>query len=92
MSDGFLGDVLKLHVICTINCPVGKLDRALLRPGRMLAYREFRRLPMELGQALAAAKQLSTPVDRDLSLAELYNSRADNQLSNSVVGFQSLIA
>jgi hypothetical protein len=44
MSDGLLGDVLKLHLICAVNCSLGKIDGALLSLGRLLRYREFKRL------------------------------------------------
>ncbi len=86
MSDGLLGDTLKLHLICTANCSMGKIDGALLRPGRLLGYREFKRLPKELARSLVAAKHLHTPVYGDVSLAELYNSPAAEG-TNSLIGF-----
>jgi len=43
-GDGLLGDFLQLHLICTVNCEVDRLDRAVTRPGRMQASREFKRL------------------------------------------------
>lgn len=87
LSDGLLGDVLKLHVICTVNCSMGKIDRALLRPGRLLGCREFRRLPLQLAQSLATAKGLSTPVYTDLSLAELYNAAPASADTQVTAGF-----
>ncbi len=84
MSDGLLGDVLKLHLICTANCSMGKIDGALLRPGRLLGYREFKRLPKELARSLVAAKHLHTPVYGDVSLAELYNGAAAESRNGSI--------
>lgn len=89
LSDGFLGDFLRLHVICTINAPVQKLDPAILRPGRLLAYREFGRLTPEEAKRLAAAKGKSLVPQPDYSLAEIYASAAAGDLSSGrrVVGF-----
>ncbi len=84
MSDGLLGDVLKLHLICTVNCSLGKIDGALLRPGRLLGYREFKRLSKELARSLVTAKQLPTAIFGDISLAELYNSAASDCANNSI--------
>jgi hypothetical protein len=74
ISDGFLGDVLKMHVICTINCPIERIDPALTRPGRLVAMREFTRLSPIDAAALATAKSLPLDRQHDYSLAELYNS------------------
>jgi Cdc6-like AAA superfamily ATPase len=74
ISDGFLGDVLRVHVICTINCPIDRIDPALLRPGRLVAMREFARLSATDATALARAKGLPLSRESDCSLAEIYNS------------------
>ncbi len=72
IGDGFLGEHLKLHVIATTNSPVRQLDPALLRPGRLMGTREFRRLSRQEAQRLAEAKGLALPDQNDFSLAELY--------------------
>ena len=72
LADGFLGDHLKLQVIATTNAPVRSLDSALLRPGRLMGMREFRRLTRNEAQRLAASKGLALPDQSDFSLAELY--------------------
>lgn len=77
IADGFLGDYLKLHVIATTNVPLNKLDPAIVRPGRLIGVREFRRLTREEAQLLAQAKGLALPDQRDFSLAELYCAGAD---------------
>jgi ATP-dependent 26S proteasome regulatory subunit len=48
------------------------LDPALLRPGRLMGAREFRRLTRPEAQQLAQAKGLALPDQDDFSLAELY--------------------
>ncbi len=72
IGDGFLGEHLKLHVIATTNSPVRQLDPALLRPGRLMGTREFRRLSRPEAQRLADAKGLALSDQRDYSLAEVY--------------------
>ena len=72
LADGFLGDHMKLHVVATTNAPVRQLDPALLRPGRLMGMREFRRLSRPEAQRLAAAKGLTLVEQNDYSLAELY--------------------
>ena len=72
LADGFLGDHLKLQVIATTNVPVRELDPAILRPGRLIGSREFRRLTRLEAQHLAAAKGFTLSNQVDFSLAELY--------------------
>jgi ATPase family associated with various cellular activities (AAA) len=72
ISDGFLGELLKIHIICTMNAQIEKLDQALLRPGRLLTMREFKRLRRADAEKLAQAKGVTLPVRDDYSLAEIY--------------------
>lgn len=72
ICDGFLSDVLKLHVIATFNCEVGDLDPALLRPGRLIGHYQFRRLTPAEAQQLATAKGRALPPLPDYSLADVY--------------------
>jgi len=73
VSDGLMGEFLKTLIIATINCQVSKLDPAITRPGRLLAYRNFGRLPAEQARLLAERKGLRLPDQPDYSLAEIYN-------------------
>ena len=77
LADGFLGAFLKLHVICTVNTPVEKLDPAVMRPGRLLARYTFNRLTSQQAQNLAAAKGLKIPAQESYSLAEIYNPKSE---------------
>ena len=77
LADGLLGDHLKIHVVATTNAPVRQLDPAILRPGRLLGSREFRRLTRPEAQRLAQAKGLKLADQPDYSLAEIYNSAAN---------------
>jgi hypothetical protein len=77
IGDGLLGDHLRLHVIATTNVPLGNLDPAVVRPGRLIGAREFRRLTRDEACRLALAKGLELPEQSDFSLAELYCGCAD---------------
>jgi hypothetical protein len=76
VADGLLSDFLKMHVLCTVNAPIEKLDPAVVRPGRLLAYREFKRLSAEQAMRIAAAKGITLPEQADYSLAEIYRQPA----------------
>ncbi len=73
ISDGLLGNFLKLQVICTINCKSNDIDRALLRPGRLLEHRIFPRFSYEHAQRLASEKGITLLYQVDYSLAEIFS-------------------
>lgn len=58
LTDGILNDIASTQVIVTFNCPVAKVDEALLRNGRLIARREFGPLSATEARALAAARGL----------------------------------
>ncbi len=72
ISDGLLGDHLRLHVMATTNVPVSQLDPAIIRPGRLVGAREFRRLTRAEAERLAVAKGLALPEKEKFTLAEIY--------------------
>ena len=76
VADGLLSDFLKMHLLCTVNAPIDKLDPAVVRPGRLLAYREFKRLSAEQARRIAAAKGITLSEQPDYSLAEIYRQPA----------------
>ena len=72
MSDGILNDMLNLQIICTFNVDLKKLDSALLRPGRLIARKEFKALSELdanlLGQRLGIKHHFKGPA----TLSEIY--------------------
>ena len=90
VADGLLGDFLQMHLICTVNCEISKLDPAITRPGRLLAYREFKRLSREQAMQIATAKGIRLPEQKDYSLAEIYTQTIGSTArgeSSSQTGF-----
>lgn len=88
-GDGLLGNFLQLHLICTVNCEVDRLDKAVTRPGRLLAYREFSRLTPAQAQKLAAAKNLPIKPQDNYSLAEIYNGGQCSVSTQKKIGFEA---
>lgn len=76
VADGLAGRMLRLHVICSINCPLNHLDPAILRPGRLLNHRRFELLNADSAQRVARhLKRDWHPADESArySLAEIIN-------------------
>jgi len=72
ISDGFLADYLSLFIIVTLNINTANIDQALLRPGRLMASREFKRLSHADGHKLARSINKELPLQADYSLAEIF--------------------
>lgn len=75
LTDGMMGDALGLQVVCTLNCGLADLDPALLRPGRLVAQREFGPLPLDQARRLATHLQRPLP-EQPATLAEIIHGHA----------------
>lgn len=74
LTDGMLGDALGLHVVCTLNSDLADIDPALLRPGRLVAHREFELLTPEEACRLAALLGVPLPSsEKRIALADIFN-------------------
>ena len=81
MTDGLLNDILGLTVIATFNTPLGKIDPALLRPQRLIARKEFRKLHKEQYVKLAEVLEIPLPdIQYPATLAEFYASKNQNEV------------
>lgn len=87
LSDGMLSNFLCLHVICTINCTAADIDQALLRPGRLVGHRIFRRLTIPQAQALAKSLGKTLPTASDFSLAEIFAEEPLEEPARTHIGF-----
>jgi hypothetical protein len=81
LTDGILNDILSIQIIATFNTSLQELDKALLRPERLIARKEFKKLTIE------SAKKLSeiigtdpSVITKEMSLAELYSVKNDNEV------------
>lgn len=78
LSDGILGDGLNIKFICTFNADINKLDKAILRKGRLKYKYEFKALTPEKTQELAAELGKEIPEGESLTVGDIYNWEEDN--------------
>jgi ATP-dependent 26S proteasome regulatory subunit len=74
LTDGLFSDYLNIKIICTFNTSMDKIDKALLRKGRMIAYYEFRPLISEKANALLNTTNHESTY-KDMTLADIFNYR-----------------
>jgi len=73
MTDGLLNDMLDIQVIATFNTNLTSLDSALLRPERLAARKEFKRLTVQDTNILQ--KHLGLEETKDAkTLAQIYST------------------
>ncbi|TVT37888.1 AAA family ATPase [Hymenobacter setariae] len=73
LSDGLLSDGFHIQIICTFNADLARIDKALLRKGRLIASYAFEALAQPKAQALASLLGQTTPVTEAMTLADIYN-------------------
>jgi hypothetical protein len=88
LTDGLFSDFLNIKIICTFNTDIDRIDKALLRKGRLIAKYHF--MPLSSEKANALAEKLG---HKDLkgshTLADIFKQgkgRVDNQ-SKRAIGF-----
>ena len=77
MTDGLLNDMLNLQIICTFNVDLKKLDSALLRPGRLIARKEFKPLNELDANLLAQRLGIKYHFKKPATLGEIYSYGKD---------------
>ena len=81
MTDGILNDMLGLMVIATFNTEISKIDSALLRPGRLIARKEFSKLGELSSHKLAEALDIEWPeLEYPASLADFYTAKKAKEI------------
>lgn len=95
ISDGLLGDGLKLQIICTFNADISEIDEALLREGRLIAEYKFDKLSVEKTQSLLNAvykkdNEEAPIVNKEMTLAQIFNHKDKRFVSkkDSQIGFR----
>jgi SpoVK/Ycf46/Vps4 family AAA+-type ATPase len=88
LTDGLFSDFLNIKIICTFNTNIDRIDKALLRKGRMIAKYNFKPLAPEKTAALA--KKLGYDnVKGSLTLADIFefDKREFNNAAKNKIGF-----
>nr|GFD00346.1 hypothetical protein [Tanacetum cinerariifolium] len=61
LSDGLLSDGFHIQIVCTFNADLARIDKALLRKGRLIASYAFEALAQPKAQALASSLGQTAP-------------------------------
>lgn len=81
ITDGIVGSVLNIKIICTFNTKVNRIDDALKRKGRLSLKYEFKPLNKDKAKALIPDEN----VTKDMTLADIYNIKVENDYSKKEV-------
>ena len=90
IADGLMGQMLRVHVLCTLNHGMEQLDPAILRPGRLRSYRYVGLLTRASAEKLAAKHKLPFAADENrnhYSLAEVFHGKVYKQKTVKTMGF-----
>lgn len=72
LTDGLFSEYLNIKVICSFNTNLEKIDKALLRKGRMIARYEFNELEADKANRLLQTLGHEA-MDKAMTVAEAYN-------------------
>jgi len=91
LTDGLLSDCLKLQVICSFNTQVSKIDKALLRKGRLIARYDFKPLEKTKAQTLSDTLGFDSLISEDMTLAQIFNQEENSyeEVPFTKIGFNS---
>ena len=87
ITDGIIGDVLGIKMICTFNTALSNIDKALLRKGRLSLKYEFKALNIDKAKKIAGDN--ANLILKDTNLADIYYIKSENDFSKkkSTIGF-----
>lgn len=92
ISDGILGDILRLQIVCTFNSRLEDVDQALLRPGRLVAEYRFQKLKVDRTTKLMMKLHGNDIVwkDDEMTLADIFNFKNmpdKTKVKSKTIGF-----
>ena len=73
LTDGILGDCLNIQVLATFNTDKERIDKALLRKGRLVVDHAFNALTKKDAQKLINHLNIKTTAKGSMTLADIYN-------------------
>ena len=76
LTDGIIGDVLGIKLICTFNTALSNIDKALIRKGRLSLKYEFKKLTKD-----KVSNILGKTADKEMTLADIYYNEEENDYS-----------
>jgi len=88
ITDGIMGDAMRFHIVCTMNCPFSDIDPALRRPGRLAASWIFRPLARENAEKLSLIIGKDCPDGKSITLSDIYSPPVHGEIeSRPGIGF-----
>lgn len=83
LTDGIIGEAFGIKFVCTFNCPTNKIDKAVMREGRLSLIYEFQKLTLEKTKALLPS------ATEPLTLAQIYHTEdnGNNNKKEKKIGF-----
>ena len=73
LTDGILGDCLNIQILATFNMKKEKIDKALLRKGRLIAEHKFEKLSINESNKLLQKLEKDYITAEPMCLADIYN-------------------
>lgn len=83
LTDGILGDCLNIQIVATFNMKREKIDKALLRKGRLIAEHKFEKLNVEETNKLLKHLDKDIISNEEMCLADIYNIDVELIKSNN---------
>ena len=89
LTDGLMGDFLELKFVCTFNTAIDKIDKALLRKGRITTNYKFEKLSVDKANKLLEKLNKDYTTDVEMTLAEIYNleQKDNSEKKERKIGF-----
>jgi len=89
LTDGLMGDFLELKFVCTFNTTIDKIDKALLRKGRITTNYKFEKLNIEKSNKLLKKLDKNHITNAPMTLAEIYNleQKDNSEKKERKIGF-----
>ena len=91
LTDGILGECLKIQIVATFNTERTQIDKALLRKGRLVTEYKFENLGIKKTNKLLNKIGIKKKVDKPLSLADIYHYNETNTNNNNKSGIGFLV-
>lgn len=93
ISDGLLSDCLNIQIICSFNTDLSKVDRALLRKGRLIAKYEFKELEAAKADQLSKKLGFKAQINSPMTLTAIYNQEEQEfhqEKKTKGIGFKAI--
>ncbi len=90
LTDGLLGESLGIQFICTFNTNISRIDKALLRKGRLKSLYEFQALSTVKSNQILESLGIQHRTGKPMTLAEIYNLQTQDfsfETKRNPIGF-----